>query len=84
MMMKKLLHSIREYKAPSIRTAVFAGLEVLLEILVPFFMADIIDKGIYGGNMNILLKLGTVMILAPWQGTAIPICFLTLSLEPIN
>ncbi len=61
MMMKKLLHSIREYKAPSIRTAVFAGLEVLLEILVPFFMADIIDKGIYGGNMNILLKLGTVM-----------------------
>ncbi len=26
-MTKKLLHSIREYKAPSIRTAVFAGAE---------------------------------------------------------
>ena len=60
-MIKKLLHSIREYKAASIRTAVFAGLEVLLEIIIPFFMADIIDKGIYGGNMNILLKLGVMM-----------------------
>ena len=60
-MIKKLLHSIREYKAASIRTAVFAGLEVLLEIIIPFFMADIIDKGIYRGNMNILLKLGVMM-----------------------
>ena len=60
-MIKKLLRSIREYKASSIRTAIFAGLEVLLEIIIPFLMADIIDKGIYGGNMNILLKLGTVM-----------------------
>ncbi len=60
-MIKKLLHSIREYKAASIRTAIFAGLEVLLEIIIPFFMADIIDKGIYGGNMNVLMKLGLMM-----------------------
>ncbi len=60
-MIRKLLNSIREYKAASIRTAVFAGLEVLLEIIIPFFMADIIDKGIYGGDMNVLLKLGVMM-----------------------
>lgn len=60
-MIKKLLHSIREYKAASIRTAIFAGLEVLLEIIIPFFMSDIIDKGIYGGNMNVLMKLGLMM-----------------------
>ncbi len=60
-MTKKLLRSIREYKASSIRTAVFAGLEVLLEIIIPFLMSDIIDKGIYGGNMNVLLKLGLAM-----------------------
>lgn len=60
-MTKKLLHSIREYKAASIRTAIFAALEVLLEIIIPFFMADIIDKGIYGGSMDILLKLGVTM-----------------------
>ncbi len=60
-MIKKLLRSIREYKTSSIKTAVYAGLEVLLEIIIPFLMADIIDKGIYGGNMNLLLKLGSAM-----------------------
>lgn len=60
-MIKRLMRSIREYKAASIRTAIFAGLEVLLEIIIPFFMADIIDKGIYGGNMNVLLKFGVMM-----------------------
>ncbi len=60
-MIKKLLRSIREYRSSSIRTAVFAGLEVLLEIIIPFLMSDIIDKGIYGGNMNVLLKLGLTM-----------------------
>ena len=60
-MIRKLLKSIREYKASSIRTSVFAGLEVLLEIIIPFLMSDIIDKGIYGGNMNTLVKLGGTM-----------------------
>ena len=70
-MIEKLLHSIREYKASSIRTAIFAGLEVLLEIIIPFFMADIIDKGIYGGNMNILMKLGLMMAVCVLLGLAL-------------
>lgn len=73
-MVKKLLHSIREYKAASIRTAVFAGFEVLLEIIIPFFMADIIDKGIYGGNMNILLKLGMMMGICVIVGLILGFC----------
>lgn len=73
-MVKKLLHSIREYKAASIRTAVFAGFEVLLEIIIPFFMADIIDKGIYGGNMNVLLKLGMMMGICVIAGLILGFC----------
>lgn len=73
-MVKKLLQSIREYKAASIRTAVFAGFEVLLEIIIPFFMADIIDKGIYGGNMNILLKLGMMMGICVIAGLILGFC----------
>lgn len=73
-MVKKLLHSTREYKAASIRTAVFAGFEVLLEIIIPFFMADIIDKGIYGGNMNILLKLGMMMGICVIVGLILGFC----------
>lgn len=73
-MVKKLLQSIREYKAASIRTAIFAGFEVLLEIIIPFFMADIIDKGIYGGNMNILLKLGMMMGICVIAGLILGFC----------
>lgn len=51
-MVKKLLKGVREYKRASIFTMVFAGLEVVMEIVVPFLMASIIDQGIYGGNMN--------------------------------
>ena len=73
-MIKRLLQSIREYKAASIRTAVFAGLEVLLEIIIPFFMADIIDKGIYGGNMNLLMKLGVMMGICVIAGLILGFC----------
>lgn len=62
-MVKKLLQSARECKGTAIGTAVFAGLEVVMEIIIPFLMADIIDKGIYGGNMNTILKLGLYMII---------------------
>lgn len=62
-MVKKLLKGVREYKRASIFTMVFAGLEVVMEIVVPFLMASIIDQGIYGGNMNTLLKLGLYMVL---------------------
>lgn len=61
-MVKKLLKSVREYKGASWKTALFAGLEVLMEIIIPFLMADIIDKGIYGGDMNALIKLGICMV----------------------
>lgn len=60
-MIKKMMKSIREYKKASICTAVFAGLEVLMEILIPFLMADMIDKGIYGGNMNVLVRFCVTM-----------------------
>lgn len=62
-MVKKLLKGVREYKRASILTALFAGLEVVMEIVVPFLMASIIDQGIYNGDMNTLLKLGVYMLL---------------------
>lgn len=62
-MLKYLLRSVGEYKKAAIGTAVFAGLEVVMEIIIPFLMADIIDQGIYGGSMDAVLKLGLWMIL---------------------
>ena len=67
-MIKKLMRSIREFKSESLKTALYAGLEVVMEIIVPFLMASIIDKGIYGGNLNVLAKLGIAMIICVLLG----------------
>ncbi len=62
------MRSIREFKSESLKTALYAGLEVIMEIIVPFLMAKIIDKGIYGGNLSVLGKLGIAMIICVLLG----------------
>ena len=60
---RTLLSSVREYKKASLWCPVFVVLEVLMEVLVPGVMALIIDKGINGGSINYILKVGAVLIL---------------------
>ena len=40
------MESIREYKTASILTPVYVTVEVIMEVLIPFVMASLIDKGI--------------------------------------
>lgn len=60
---RTLLSSVREYKKPSLRCPVFVVLEVLMEVLVPGVMALIIDRGINGGSIHYVLKVGLVLII---------------------
>ena len=60
-MIKKLAKSIREYKWPSILTSFFVCLEVVLEVLIPYVMADLINMGIYKNDMNVILKFGALL-----------------------
>lgn len=62
-MIKTLFRQIGEYKRDSILTPVFTALEVLMEILIPFVTASIIDKGIEAGDMQKVCLYGTVMLL---------------------
>lgn len=62
-MIKKLVRSIREYKKTSILTPIFVILEVLVEILIPFIMAKMIDVGISQHNLHTLLSLGIILII---------------------
>ncbi len=62
-MIKKLMKSIREYKTATILTPVFVALEVVLEVAIPLIMANLIDDGIYGGDMNVVYKIGLELIL---------------------
>ena len=62
-MIKKLARYIGGYKKDSILTPIFVMLEVIMEVLIPFLMADLIDKGIDGGNIPLIIKLGVALLI---------------------
>lgn len=61
-MIRTLLKQIREYKKASLLAPLFTGLEVLMEVLIPFVTASIIDKGIEAGNINQVYLYGGIML----------------------
>lgn len=61
-MIKALLAQVKQYKVPSILAPVFSALEVVMEVLIPFVMALIIDKGIEAGNMKNVYIYGVIML----------------------
>ena len=61
-MIKTLFHQIGAYKKDSILTPIYAAAEVIMEILIPFVTAAIIDEGIQAGNMQKVLQYGVIMI----------------------
>ena len=63
-MHKTIGKSVREYKKTAIITPMLVTLEVIMEVIIPLLMADLIDKGIYAGQMNEILKIGIILILA--------------------
>ena len=63
-MLKRLMKSIREYRAASIKAPLYVSLEVVMECVIPLIMAELIDKGIAAGHMPTILKLGLLLLLA--------------------
>ena len=61
-MLKNVLKSVGEYKKETILSPITVALEVLLEVLIPYFMAVLIDKGINTGNMTEILKYGGLLV----------------------
>ena len=62
-MLKKLLSYVKEYKIPSILSPLFISVEVMLEILIPFLMASIIDDGLEKGNMQHIYFIGFITLI---------------------
>ena len=64
-MIKKLAKSIREYKTPSLLTSLFVFFEVVLEVLIPYIMAYLINLiNVEEGatpDMSMILKLGVLL-----------------------
>ena len=63
-MIRKLMQSIRQYKAPSIKAPVYVSLEVVMECVIPLIMANLIDRGISQGNMPYIWKAGLLLLLS--------------------
>ena len=61
-MIKTLSVYIGQYKKDSVKAPFYIIFEVLMEILIPFVTASIIDKGIQAGNMKNVYIYGGVMI----------------------
>lgn len=61
-MIKTLGAQLKEYTKASIATPLFMLLEVLMETIIPFLMAKIIDVGIYGENQGYVIKMGLLMV----------------------
>ena len=61
-MLKTLLKQVKEYKWVAIATPLFMLLEVLMETLIPYLMASIIDDGVEAGNMRHIYIVGMLMI----------------------
>ncbi len=63
-MLKTLAAQIKEFKRDSILTPVFMILEVLMETLIPFLMASIIDNGVNKGDIHHIYVVGAWMVIA--------------------
>ena len=69
-MIKTLLAQVEQYKSASLLAPVFTAGEVLMEVLIPFVTASIIDKGIEAGNIHQVYWYGGIMLVMAFLSLA--------------
>ena len=72
-MIRKILAYVKEYKAASIATPCFMILEVIMEMIVPYLMATLVDDGINAQHGHLFERRTVVermrhgLLQAGWQ-----------------
>ena len=61
-MVKTLAKSIREYKKASLLSPFFIMIEVIMECILPFLMAELIDS-MTGNSMTPIIKFGVLLVI---------------------
>lgn len=61
-MLRTLFSQLKEYRTASLLSPLFTALEVIMEILIPFIIAELIDKGIEAGNIHEVYRYGAIML----------------------
>ena len=59
---KKLLGSVREFKAPAIVTILFIILEVFIEVVIPFITADMVNAIKDGAPLSGVVRTGLFLV----------------------
>lgn len=67
-MLKTLAAQVKEFKKASILTPFFMILEVIMEMIIPFLMASIIDDGVEKGNISHIYAVGACMVVVAAVG----------------
>lgn len=62
-MIKRLLKEVKEYKKASLLAPLFMVGEVIMELMLPFFLGFIVDKGVYKGDLKAVFIYGGLMLL---------------------
>lgn len=62
-MIKKLSKSIREYKNTSIATPILVSFEVVMECVIPFIIARLINEIKAGCDMRIIVRYGIILVI---------------------
>ena len=60
--MKTVLAQLKQYKKDSLLTMGFTMLEVIMEVLLPFITALIIDNGLEKSDMSAIIRYGVLML----------------------
>lgn len=61
-MVKDLLKSLREYKKSTIATPLLVVLEVVMECIIPFVIANLVNQIKAGCELSVIIKYGAVLI----------------------
>ena len=62
-MLKKIIQNIGEYKRLSIATPILVSIEVVIECLIPFIIADFVNSFRNNTDIGLILKYGAVLVL---------------------
>ena len=63
LIIKSFIKQIKEYKTDTILSPVFVAFETVMEVLIPFLMAYLIDDGINKNDMGAIYRIGGLLVL---------------------
>ncbi len=62
-MLRELAKSIREYKKPSLMAPAFVSLEVILECIIPFVTAQLVNQIKAGCEFGVIVQYGAALVI---------------------